>query len=72
MRATPGNISDMEGPKQLQPDQSILEHKAKREIELAVAKEQAKLEDEGWVLQSRGRVGLDRRRAWTGGEYPIH
>jgi serine/arginine repetitive matrix protein 2 len=35
------------GPKQIQPDRSILEHKAKREIELAVAEEQAKLEDEG-------------------------
>jgi hypothetical protein len=48
MRAGPGgNISDMEGPKQMQPDQAILEHKSKREIELAVAQEQAKLEDEG-------------------------
>eukprot|EP00200_Dunaliella_tertiolecta_P013714 CAMPEP_0202393150 /NCGR_PEP_ID=MMETSP1127-20130417/92761_1 /ASSEMBLY_ACC=CAM_ASM_000462 /TAXON_ID=3047 /ORGANISM="Dunaliella tertiolecta, Strain CCMP1320" /LENGTH=257 /DNA_ID=CAMNT_0048995719 /DNA_START=1163 /DNA_END=1933 /DNA_ORIENTATION=- len=48
LRAQPGgNISDMEGPKQVQPDKSILEHKSKREIELAVAQEQAKLEDEG-------------------------
>ena len=48
MRMMPGqSVSDMQGPKQTQPDKGILEHKAKREIELAVAQEQAKLEDEG-------------------------
>lgn len=48
MRAQPGgNISDMQGPKKARADPSILEHRAKREIELKVAEEQAKLEDEG-------------------------
>ncbi len=35
------------GPQVAKADPSILEHKAKREIELKVAEEQAKLEDEG-------------------------
>lgn len=41
------DLNDMKGPKVSKPDQSILEHRAKRELELKVAEEQAKLEDEG-------------------------
>lgn len=36
-----------EGPRVKQPNKEILDHKKKREVELRVAQEQAKLEDEG-------------------------
>ena len=54
MRTQPrDDLSEMDGPKKAKADPSILEHKAKREIELKVAEEQAKLEDQGC-----GRVGV--------------
>jgi len=72
-----GAIADMAGPAQPQPDKSILEHKSKRQVELAVAEEQAKLEDEGCALAGGGvggrgvrvcimRVGAPPLQWWWG------
>ena len=47
MRAGRQDLDELEGPKVAKADPSILEHRAKREIELKVAEEQAKLEDSG-------------------------
>jgi serine/arginine repetitive matrix protein 2 len=41
------DVKPDEGPRVRQPNKEILDHKKKREVELRVATEQAKLEDEG-------------------------
>ena len=46
-RQQPRQSFDDSGPVQRQPNKGILDHNRKREIELKIAKEQAKMEDEG-------------------------
>lgn len=46
------------GPKKPKADPSILEHKAKREVELKVAEEQARLEDMGCVPAHPPALGV--------------
>ncbi|KAL6757497.1 hypothetical protein V8C86DRAFT_2624162 [Haematococcus lacustris] len=50
------------GPKLLKADQTILEHNAKRVIELKIAEEQARLEDEG-VPEEEQQEAIEMYRA---------
>eukprot|EP00195_Chlamydomonas_chlamydogama_P016489 CAMPEP_0202909188 /NCGR_PEP_ID=MMETSP1392-20130828/48598_1 /ASSEMBLY_ACC=CAM_ASM_000868 /TAXON_ID=225041 /ORGANISM="Chlamydomonas chlamydogama, Strain SAG 11-48b" /LENGTH=378 /DNA_ID=CAMNT_0049598863 /DNA_START=101 /DNA_END=1233 /DNA_ORIENTATION=- len=62
MRVTPKPAADESGPPQRQPNKDILDHNRKREIELKLAKEQARLEDEGWTAEQIANEIADLRK----------